>query len=316
MPAARVLAITGGVGGAKLALGLSRVLAPEELAFAVNTGDDFEHLGLHISPDLDSLMYALAGVNNTETGWGRADESWHFIETFRALGGEGWFNLGDRDLAVHVRRTELLRAGATLSEATATLCHAHGIEHPAWPMSDDPSPTRVVTERGELDFQHYFVRERCAPPVTHIVFPHAATARANPAILECLADPALAGVIICPSNPYLSVDPLLALPALHDALAACSAPRIAVSPIVGGEAIKGPTAKIMSEIGVRQDAEAIAQHYGKLIDGFILDSCDAGLVEVISRAGCVAIHTNTVMQSLDDRIELAHTAVDFLRQLS
>ncbi|MEQ8663457.1 MAG: 2-phospho-L-lactate transferase [Gammaproteobacteria bacterium] len=311
----RYLAITGGVGGAKLALGLSHVLAPSELAFVVNTGDDFEHLGLHVSPDLDTLMYTLAGLSNPDTGWGRVDESWRFIETVRTLGGADWFNLGDRDLAVHVLRTQGLREGASLAAVTARLFTAHGIAHSAWPMTNARVATRVECDTGDYAFQHYFVRERCAPRVTHIRFDGADAAQPLPEVLAALADADLAGVIVCPSNPFLSIDPLLAMPALRAALATCRAPVIAVSPIVGGAAIKGPTAKIMAELGLPQDAAAVAAHYGDLLDGFILDACDRALVSRISHANLAVIDAPTVMHTLDDRIDLAHTALNFLHTL-
>ncbi len=309
------LAVTGGVGGAKLGLGLSHVLSADALAFVVNTGDDFEHLGLHVSPDLDTLMYTLSGLSNPDTGWGRVNESWHFIETLRQFGGEGWFNLGDRDLAVHVRRSGLLRDGYTLGQATQALNTALGIAFRVWPMSDDPVATRVVTDAGELAFQHYFVRERCTPRVSAIRFDGADAARATPALLDYLASPDLAGVIICPSNPYLSVDPILAVPGIAAALRATAAPVVAVSPIVGGTAIKGPTAKIMAELGLEQSAATIAAHYADLVDGFILDDCDAGIAAAISHKGVRVISAPTLMTTLDDRINLAHTALGFLRTL-
>ncbi|MCB1747722.1 MAG: 2-phospho-L-lactate transferase [Gammaproteobacteria bacterium] len=308
----RYLAITGGVGGAKLALGLTHLLPADELAFVVNTGDDFEHLGLHVSPDLDTLMYTLSGLSNPDTGWGRVHESWNFIDTLRTLGGEDWFNLGDRDLAVHVLRTAMLRAGQPLDAVTRHLYTTLGVAHAAWPMSNDRVATEVVTADGRLAFQHYFVRERCAPRVTHIEFAGAADARVQPEVLAWLGAADLAGVVICPSNPFLSVDPLLALPALRSALAACHAPVVAVSPIVGGEAIKGPTAKIMAELGLPLDAGAVAAHYAGLIDGFIVDACDAALVERIAHADLAVIAAPSVMRTLDDRINLAHTALEFL----
>jgi LPPG:FO 2-phospho-L-lactate transferase len=312
---ARYLAITGGVGGAKLALGLTHLLPPAELAFAVNTGDDFDHLGLHVSPDLDTLMYTLSGLSNPDTGWGRVNESWHFIDTLRTLGGEDWFNLGDRDLAVHVLRTQMLRAGPPLDAVTRHLYATLGIAHSAFPMSNDRVATEVVTATGRLAFQHYFVRERCAPRVVRIEFRGADTARVQPELLAWLGAADLAGVVICPSNPFLSVDPLLALPELRAALAACRAPVVAVSPIVGGEAIKGPTAKIMEELGLPLDAGAVAAHYAGLIDGFIVDECDAALAPRIARDDLAVIAAQSVMRTLDDRINLAHTALDFLGTL-
>jgi len=312
--APKYLALTGGVGGAKLALGLAQILPPAQLAFLVNTGDDFSHLGLHVSPDLDTLMYALSGESNPDTGWGRRDESWRFIETLRALGGESWFNLGDRDLAVHVLRTERLRAGATLSEVTRELNAALGTQHPIWPMSDSPVPTIVQTPDGPLAFQHYFVRDRCAPPVTGFEFRGVAEASPPPAVLDWLADPALAGIFICPSNPFVSVDPILAVPGLRAALRRCAAPVIAVSPIVAGLAIKGPTAKMMAELAVPSTAVAVAEHYRDLLDGYVIDEADAALLEPLKAAGFAAIAAPTVMLTLADKVRLAELVCEFARQ--
>ena len=210
------LAITGGIGGAKLALGLSSLLTGPELSLAVNTADDFEHLGLHVSPDIDTLIYTLAGENNPETGWGRRDETWNFMQALGELGGDTWFALGDRDLAVNVERSKRLRAGQTLSQVTADFASAFGIGHAILPMTDDPVSTRVLTSDGELDFQHYFVRERCAPAVMGFRFAGIEDARLNPAIAACLESPELLGVVLCPSNPFVSMDPILALPGMQE----------------------------------------------------------------------------------------------------
>jgi LPPG:FO 2-phospho-L-lactate transferase len=304
----KVLAITGGVGGAKLALGLSKVLAPEDVLFAVNTGDDFTHFGLHISPDIDSLTYALAEQNNQELGWGRTGETWQFIETMGSLGGEDWFRLGDKDLALHMRRTDLLGQGATLTEATATITKAMGIAHSIAPMTNDPVGTIVHTKQGPLAFQHYFVRERCAPAVTGFSFDGIATASLNPLIEACLAD--CDGVIICPSNPFVSVDPLLALPGMREALARL--PVIAVSPIVGGIAIKGPAAKMMAELNVPATAPAVAEHYEGVLNGFVLDATDAEQADDI---GVSTLVTQTIMDSLERRVVLAEECLAFLKRL-
>jgi LPPG:FO 2-phospho-L-lactate transferase len=306
----QILAITGGVGGAKLALGLAKRLGPDEVLFAVNTGDDFVHLGLEIAPDLDTLTYTLAGLANPELGWGRGDESWHALETLRELGGETWFRLGDRDLALHLRRTSLLAAGATRTEAAAAIGRALGIVHRMAPMSDDPVRTVVHTPDGPLAFQHYFVRERCAPTVTGFSFAGIERAKPNPAILEWLAT--ATGIVICPSNPFVSVDPLLALPGMRAALAGSTAPVVAVSPIVGGQAIKGPTAKMMQELEVPATAAQVAMHYGDLLDGFVLDLQDRALDGTL---GPATIVTQTVMLSLADRVALADTVLDFVDAL-
>ena len=308
----RYLAITGGVGGAKLALGLCHLLPPAALSLVVNTGDDFEHLGLHVAPDLDTLMYTLAGLSNPGTGWGRVGESWQCLETLRTLGGEAWFRLGDRDLAVHLQRSARLRSGASLSVVTAELFAALGIAHRAMPMSDQPVRTLVHCDAGTLAFQHYFVREHCAPRVSGFSFAGADSAHPAPGVLEALADPALRGVIICPSNPFLSVDPILAVPGLREAITACRAPVIAVSPIVAGAALKGPTAKIMEEMALPQTAATVAAHYGDLIDGFIIDHSDHELLAEIAADRLRVTSAQSVMVTLDDKINLAHTALEFL----
>ncbi|MEM7221029.1 MAG: 2-phospho-L-lactate transferase [Pseudomonadota bacterium] len=304
--------MTGGVGGAKLALGLAERLAPDEIAFVVNTGDDFEHLGFHISPDLDTLTYTLAGVANQTYGWGRKGETWQFIGALEALGGESWFRLGDLDLALHVRRRELLAAGAGLAEATRQIADAFGIPNTIWPMSDDPVRTVVHTvEDGELPFQHYFVRERCAPAVSGFEFRGLEQARPNPEFLQALTD--CAGVIICPSNPFVSVDPILNLPGVRAALAQCSAPIVAVSPIVSGLAIKGPAAKMMSELGVPNTAAAVAAHYDGLISGFVLDAED---VDLATSVAVPTLATPSVMRTIDDKRALASAVLDFVKQLA
>ena len=312
-PAApQVLALCGGVGGAKLALGLYRHLGPGRLRVVVNTGDDFEHLGLHVSPDLDTVLYTLSGRDNPETGWGRADETWSFMSALETLGGETWFRLGDGDLALHVERTRRLRAGETLSRVCDDFAGRFGIHARILPMSDDPVRTMVHTPGGRLTFQHYFVREACRPTVTGIAFEGAADARPNPEALRALADPGLEAVVICPSNPYLSIDPILALPDLRAALAACAAPVIAVSPVVGGRAVKGPTAKIMRELGVAPTGAAIARHYQGLIDGLVLDHADASQADGLAVPAAV---TGSVMTSLDDRVALARVVLDFAARL-
>lgn len=304
------LALTGGIGGAKLALGLAQILGPGEVAFAVNTGDDFEHLGLHISPDLDTLTYTLAGRSNTETGWGRGDESWHFMAALEELGGETWFRLGDRDLGLHVERTRMLNDGATLTEVAAHVGAALGISHPILPMSNDPVRTVVNTASGQLAFQHYFVRDRCKPEVTGFHFEGAAAAAPNPAIVEVLND--CRGILICPSNPFVSVDPILAVSGMRAALQACPAPVVAVSPIVGDKAIKGPTAKMMRELDVPSTARQVAMHYGNLLDGFLLDEQDSAQHGTLDVPTAVA---QSVMVTLKDRIELAEACLNFLEEL-
>ena len=308
---ARYLAITGGVGGAKLGLGLAKILTGSELTFVVNTGDDFEHLGWHISPDIDTLTYTLSGLANPVLGWGREDETWSFMETLEEFGGESWFRLGDRDLVLHTLRTDMLRNGATLTQATAHITTQLGIENRIYPMSDQPVRTMVNTLEGPLAFQHYFVRDRCRPSVTGFEFAGITQAELNPK-LEGLLD-SLDAIIICPSNPFVSVDPLLKIPGVRQALKASPAPVIAVSPIVGGKAIKGPTAKMMRELNVPATAAEVAAHYGDLLDGFVLDQQDAALHKTLSMPTVVA---QTVMVSLQDRIDLARTTLEFAHSVS
>jgi LPPG:FO 2-phospho-L-lactate transferase len=302
---AKYLALTGGVGGAKLALGLSKLLPPAQLAFVVNTGDDFEHMGLHISPDVDTLIYTLAGESNPDTGWGRRDESWHFMAALAELGGEAWFNLGDRDLALHVERTRRLAAGEPLTAVVAALADRFAVRHSILPMSDEPVRTIVSTHDGDLPFQHYFVRERCEPAVTGFRFAGSETAALNPAIVQWLDDPALAAVIICPSNPFVSVDPILAVGNLRDRLAAHGVPIVAVSPIVGGRALKGPAAKMMQELKIPATATAIAAHYRQLVTGLVLDTSDAALADAVAALGISPLVTVTLMHTLADRVSLA-----------
>jgi len=308
------VALSGGVGGAKLVAGLARAMLPTTLLVVANTGDDFEHLGLHISPDLDTLTYTLAGLANPETGWGRADETWSFMAALEGLGGETWFRLGDGDLASHVERTRRLQAGESLSEIAAAFRARLGIATNIVPMSDDAVRTVVRTPEGPLAFQHYFVRERCQPRVSGFEFAGAERARAAPAFLEALAETALEGVVICPSNPFISVDPILALPEVRERLRAAAAPVIAVSPIVGGRALKGPTAKMMRELALPASAAAVARHYGDLLDGFVLDAEDRALEPEVRAMGLEVLVADTVMESAGDQEALARAVLDFARR--
>jgi LPPG:FO 2-phospho-L-lactate transferase len=311
----RILALAGGVGGAKLAAGLAAVLG-ERLTVLVNTGDDFEHLGLHISPDLDTVMYTLAGVANPETGWGIAGDTWTFMEQVERLGGPTWFRLGDRDLATHVLRSQRLRQGDKLTAVTADLCGTLGIRSTVLPMSDDRVRTIVHSGEQSFEFQDYFVRLRCGVPVTGLSFEGAAAARYNPLLEAWRAQSDPLGIIICPSNPYLSIDPILALPGLRAWLKQTGAPIIAVSPIVAGAAIKGPAAKIMQELGLRPSAAAVARHYKGVIDGFVLDEVDGASQAEISEAGAAVRAAATVMRNQADRIRLAETCLAFVDELS
>jgi len=297
-----VLALSGGIGGAKLALGLYRVLPPETLTVIANTGDDFEHLGLSISPDIDTLLYTLGGIDNPEFGWGRRNETWTFMAALKSLGGETWFKLGDGDLATHIERTRRLTAGESLTQITDDFRRRLAISARLLPMSDDRVRTRLRIEEGWLDFQDYFVRLHSEPVVREIVYAGASEARANPDFLAALLDDDLELVVICPSNPFLSVDPMLSLPGVRDALRGCRAPVAAVSPIIGGKAVKGPTAKIMAELGLPIGAAAIARHYVDLLDLFVADEADA---DVVAELEIPVILTRTLMVTLEDRDALA-----------
>lgn len=302
-----MVALSGGIGGAKLALGLGQIVEPDNLIVVANVGDDFEHLGLHISPDIDTLMYALAGLDNTKLGWGRRDETWSFMETLAALGGEDWFRLGDRDLAVHVERTCRLRRGETLSAITADFCRRLGVGPRVMPATDGRLRTRLRTDDGWLDFQDYFVRLQCRPVVRELAFEGAEDAWPHPDLLAALRDEKLRAVIICPSNPFISVEPILAVRGLRQALSACAAPVVAVSPIIGGRAVKGPTAKMMAELGMTPSAAAVAERYGDLLDGYVMDIGDAKEAsQVASRVTLAA----TLMTNLAEREELARVVLN------
>lgn len=303
--ARRVVALCGGVGGAKLAYGLDRILGGR-LTLIVNTGDDFEHLGLAICPDLDTVVYTLSQLADDQRGWGRAGESWNFMEALGELGGDVWFRLGDRDLALHILRSRALRAGRSLTEFTRDLAMRLQIRATILPMTDTPFSTVVVTPGGRLPFQRYFVEFQAQPEVRAIEFESIGAATAAEGVLRAIrqAD----AIILCPSNPYLSIDPILAVPGMLPALQGAAAPIIAVSPLVGGQAIKGPTAKIMRELGVETSCISIARHY-PFLDGLVMDKVDEADAPRID----VPVHlTQTVMRSKDERVRLAQECLDFL----
>jgi LPPG:FO 2-phospho-L-lactate transferase len=302
-----VVALSGGVGGAKLALGLYRILPPDALTVVANTGDDFEHLGLAVSPDLDTLLYTLSGQDNPELGWGRAGETWTFMAALEKLGGETWFRLGDGDLATHVERSRRLTAGESLSAIIDDFRRRLGITARLLPMSDTPVRTMLDTDQGRLDFQDYFVRLHCAPAVQRIEFVGARAAPPHPGFLAALADPALRAVIICPSNPFISVDPILNVAGVRQALRDCRAPVVAVSPIIGGKAVKGPTAKMMEELGLPVDAAAVARHYRDFLDLYIADEVDR---DAIVGLDIPVVLAPTLMVTLEDRETLARIALD------
>ena len=307
----KYLALSGGVGGAKLVLGLSHVLDKEQLLVVANTGDDFQHLGVSISPDIDTLIYTLSDLNNKELGWGRQDESWSFMQACEELGMDTWFRLGDKDLALHLFRTQALSQGLTLSEVTRKLCERFDIKTRIVPMSDNSVQTFVDTTKGRLPFQEYFVKHRCMPEVTGLEFEGIENAKMSPSFEQHLNDPALQAIIICPSNPFLSVQPILSLPVVRNKLKEATQPVIVVSPIVEGQALKGPTAKIMKELQVDCDVNGIVELYKDIADGIVIDNKDSDHTEKIESKG-IKVHTsNIVMQSLQDRVNLASEVIQF-----
>jgi LPPG:FO 2-phospho-L-lactate transferase len=314
----KIVALAGGVGGAKFAHGLAQVLPPEDLTVIVNTGDDFEHYGLYICPDLDTVCYTLAGMANSETGWGRVNETWNVIENASKLGGPAWFRLGDRDLGTHLERTRRLKEGQALSQITRDFCNAWGVQQVILPMSDQPVRTIVETEEGELAFQEYFVHRRCEPRVTGFRFEGVEKAEPAPGAREAIqsAD----AIIICPSNPWVSIDPILRviLPTSMGegpgaALSLSKRVRaIAISPIIGGQTVKGPAAKMYRELGIEPSALAVARHFCDFISGFVIDTFDRQLEGEIRKLDMHTLVTNTLMKSHDDRKQLAMAVIAFI----
>lgn len=304
-----VVCLAGGVGGAKLAEGLAQLLPAASLTIIGNTGDDFWHLGLPICPDLDTVMYTLGGVANAETGWGRAGESWRVMEAVGQLGGPDWFRLGDLDLATHLTRGTLLGEGWTLTAVTRHLCQQLHVQHALLPMSDQPGPTLIVTEDGRtLSFQTWFVQERWQPAVAEVKLPE--DARATPQVMHRLEKADL--VVIAPSNPFVSVDPILNVYPIRAMLEDIPRAVVAVSPIVGGQALKGPAAKMMKELGLAVSATAVAQYYNDLLDGFVYDVQDAGELD---DADMATLCIDTLMKTPADRRRVAEGILTFARQL-
>ena len=301
----KIIAISGGIGGAKLALGLDRIMPASNLSIVANTGDDFEHLGLYISPDVDTLLYTLAELNNTELGWGRRDESWNFAEAAAALGMETWFQLGDRDLATHLYRSQRLRQGLKLSEVVDELRVKFGIASQIIPMSDEPVRTTLRTSAGTLNFQEYFVKNRCEPVVQEIFYEGIQSATITTQLLTALDDPELAAIVICPSNPFLSVQPILELPGIKAKLGESNKPIIVVSPIIGGKSVKGPTSKLMQELGLDCEVTSIAEIYKDIASDIIIDTADQSLVKDIKGTGLIAHTASIMMNKLQDKTSLA-----------
>ena len=304
----KVVVLAGGVGGAKLADGIARILPPEDVTIIVNTGDDFEHLGLTICPDLDTVMYRLAGVANDETGWGRAGESWRTVSEISALGGPDWFRLGDLDLATHLVRTHLLNGGETLTAVTQHLCQKLGIQVSVLPMSNQPAPTKIQSGETVYDFQTWFVQEKWQPSVTKVILPE--DVRATRSVIRALETADL--VLIAPSNPFVSVDPIFNVYPIAALLEDLPQAIIAVSPIVGGTAVKGPAAKMMQELGLPHTSRAVAGYYGERIEGFVYDVQDAGSCDDLElETRCL----DTMMHTEADRIRLAQEIMQFAEEM-
>ena len=304
----KVVALSGGVGGAKLALGLNAIIGSDDLTLIANTGDDFRFHGLAVSPDIDTLVYTLSGKNDDVRGWGLAGETWGFMDALGGLGGESWFNLGDHDLAMHVLRTDRLGQGAALSQITDDIRRSLGIAARILPMSDQPAPTIVHTvKHGALPFQRYFVERQAAPTVTGFTFEGIDGARPAPGLLDAID--AAERIIICPSNPFISIDPVLAVPGVRAAVAGAAASVIAISPIVAGDAIKGPTAKMFRELGVEPSVQAVAERYQDIVDLMIIDDQDAAATSDLQALGMAVVTSNTIMRTRDDKMALAERAL-------
>ena len=309
------LALSGGIGGAKLALGLEHIFNSTKLMIAGNTGDDFEHFGLNISPDLDTLLYTLSGKSDLERGWGLANETWSFMKAMKEIGGEAWFQLGDRDLAIHVERTRRLKEGERLSLITSSFCRKFGVKSHIVPATDDSLKTLVKTPKGILSFQHYFVRDQCRPKILGLKYEGSENAQPCPPLEEALESSLLETVVVCPSNPFLSIDPILAVKGVREKLKSSKARIIAISPIVGGDAVKGPTANNLRDLGFSVSAYTIAKYYSDFIDGFMLDKGDENEISRIESLGIQVGLADTVMTDLQSKIKLAEDVLRFSKTL-
>jgi LPPG:FO 2-phospho-L-lactate transferase len=305
----KVCALAGGVGGAKLASGLQDILPPGDLSVVVNTADDFDLWELHICPDLDTVMYTLAGISNPQTGWGIAGESFETLNMVERYGEETWFKLGDRDLATHILRTSRMRSGETLTEVAVGLSGVLGVDSAVLPMSDDPVSTVLETPEGRLEFQEYFVRRGQKDEVLAIELRGIRDARPTERVLAAISS--ADAIVLCPSNPVVSVGPILALPGMTEALASSSAPKVAVSPIVGGRALKGPADRMLSSLGHEVSATGVARMYAGLVDGMVIDRTDEGEQAGIETLGMRVLVTQSVMRDAEDRARLASETLEF-----
>lgn len=302
-----ITVLAGGVGAARFLQGLVRAVPPDRITVISNTGDDLELFGLHVSPDIDIVIYHLAGAADEERGWGLPGDTFHVLEAAARFGEPTWFNLGDRDLATSLHRTRLLREGRTLSEATASIARAFGLGVRILPMSDQRVETRLVTPEGELSFQEYFVRRRTEPEVHEVRFHGVERARPAPGVLEAIA--ASEGVILAPSNPFLSIAPILAVPGIREALRSTPARVAAVSPIVGGQALKGPAARLFAGFGLEPSPVSVARLYADFLDVLVMDAADAALRARVEAAGPACLVTDTIMRDLDAKTALAAAVV-------
>ena len=310
-----ILAIAGGVGGAKMAQGLALAVPPGELTVIVNTGDDMEHLGFHISPDIDTVLYTLGGIANPETGWGIQGDTSATLDQLRRYGHDAWFWLGDRDFATHIYRTNRLATGTSLTDVTGEMARALGIAATILPMSDDRLRTMVTTPVGELAFQDYFVRRQQRDDVTGVRFDGAESARLPERVREAIARADL--IVLCPSNPIVSIGPILAVPGMREALLAATAPTIAVSPIIGGRALKGPADRMLTTLGLESSALGVARLYAGLADGFVIDHADTALADQIgAETDLSVIATASVMGGPDDRRRLAEELLTFGQRIT
>ncbi len=307
----KITALAGGIGASKFLLGLASVMPPEDITIIANTGDDIELFGLRICPDIDTVTYTLAGVINEETGWGLKDDTFECLRWLARYGEASWFNLGDRDLATHIFRTNQLRSGRSLSEVTDGVRRALGVRARVLPMTDAYTPTRVVTDEGEMHFQEYFVRRRCEPRVREIRFDNIESAEPAPGVVSAILE--ATAVIICPSNPFISIGPILAVPGVRDALRETRATVAAITPIIGGKALKGPAADMLRDLGHEVSASAVAEMYDDLLDVFILDETDAERAAAIQALGMRVFSTDTVMNTLDDKQNLARWVLEMLK---
>ena len=315
MAGEKIIALSGGVGGAKLCLGLHQICEPEELYFIANTGDDFLYLGFYISPDVDTLVYTLAGVNNTKTGWGRTDETWKTHNVLGELGADNWFKLGDKDLALHLYRSKALRNGEGLTSITQDIANRFHIKATVLPMSDHMIQTVIDTNKGLLSFQEYFVKQASKPKIKSISF-KSNNPEPTAEVTETLMDPDLKGIIICPSNPYLSIDPILSIEKIRRSIAESKKPRVAVSPLINGQSVKGPTTKIMDELGLKTNVLTIAQHYKDYVDGIVIDTSDQGYIGQIESMGIHVKLSNIMMNNDDDKKRVAEDVINFIDHIS